>query len=688
MMPVLLRDSLVTPRWLAGEDRLVFWDETGPFASTWVVVDASSGGQMPILPGADLRRQLADLTDEPTTELSQMQFEIAPDQDGILFAYRGRSFRLGLGDRQVRAASPFEAAVLSGLTPAPGGAWAAAVRQGNLEVRDAAMGLRLEKAGEPDYGWAIPDKAWSPDGRRLAVWRTDQRALHRIPIVAYDGGLERLTMVPYAKVGTPLPVQELYVVDPSDGSMVRIPPADGDGYDWFVGWRSDGQAALVLHLSRDGKRLELAAVDLAGQRRLLVREERPETNVADLDFIAEDWGVQVTPLLDGGFLWMSERDGWRHVYRYDAEGGLLGQVTNGDFPVRRVDAVRTDGTVVLSAAVDPARPYDQLLYRTHLTGGVLEPLGDQEGFHRAVASPTGRFVFDSWSSPTQPRTREVVAVETGARIPVTRSDDTAVRAIGWKPPEVVEVLAADGVTTMYGGVFKPHDFDPEKRYPVVAYIYGGPFVTVLSGGYVNAMSLHANALAQAGFIVVAFDVRGSAGRSKAFQDATYGRIGQTEIPDYVAGLRQISTDRPWMDMGRVGIFGHSWGGYFALRGMLTAPETFIAGYAGAPGALEEDASVNEPNMGLRANNPEGYAAASNMALAGNLRGHLRIMHGTSDTSASLSTTMRMADALVDADKQFELLLIPGMGHNSDGHDGDYYQRDVALFFLRTLGESR
>jgi len=213
-------------------------------------------------------------------------------------------------------------------------------------------------------------------------------------------------------------------------------------------------------------------------------------------------------------------------------------------------------------------------------------------------------------------------------------------------------------------------------------------MTVLGGGYVTSMSLRAASLAQMGFIVVAFDVRGSSGRSKAFQDATYGRIGQTEVPDYVAGLRQVAASNPWMDMDRVGIVGHSWGGYFALRGMLTAPEVFKAGYAGAPGAMEEDASVNEPDMGLLADNPSGYAAASNTALAGNLQGHLKIMHGTSDTSASLSSTMRMADALVRANKRFELLLIPGMNHNSGGPDGLYYHEDVALFFLRTLGEPR
>jgi dipeptidyl aminopeptidase/acylaminoacyl peptidase len=687
-MPLFLRDSLVNPRWLAGQDRLVFWDETGGQAGGWVLVDARSGRSMSILPPAELRRQLSELIGAPVTALSQMQFVVAPDQRAILFTYKKQPFRLGFADRRVRAANGLDVLALSGAIPAPGAAWAAVAQGSGFAVRDAAGKTPVERTGEPDHAWSLPDQAWSPDGARLAVWRNDQRMLHRIPIVDYDGGIERVSMVPYAKAGTPLAKSELYLVDPATGGMVRVPPAPDEGYDWFAGWRADGRTALVLHLSRDGKRLDLSTIDPAGTRRLLLREERPETNVGDLDFITDAWSLQVMPLKDGGFLWMSERDGWRHVYHYDPDGQLIGQVTHGDFPVRRINDVTPDGALLVTASIDPTRPYEEQLYRVNLAGGPLRPLGDARGLHRGTVSPSGRFLLDIWSSPTQPRRREIVAVDGGSRLRLTTSDDSAVKAMGWHPPEPVTVTAADGVTPIYGVLFKPHDFDPAKRYPVLAYIYGGPFVTVLGGGYTTAMSLRAASLAQMGFVVVAFDVRGSSGRSKAFQDATYGKIGQSEIPDYVAGLRQVAGTRPWMDMDRVGIVGHSWGGYFALRGMLTAPDVFKAGYAGAPGALEEDAAVNEPNMGLPADNPSGYAAASNMALAGSLKGALKIMHGTSDTSASLSTTMRMADALIKADKRFELLLIPGMDHNSDGPDGLYYNEDVALFFLRTLGTPR
>jgi len=685
-MPQLLRDSLVTPRWLAKGDRLVYWDETGPWAGSWVLVDAGSGRRAPILPADQLRRRLGEVVGAPVPALSQMSFMIAPDQQAILFTYRQKPLRLDLVSARIGVASGLDALVLSGAQAAPSRAWAASIRDGGLTVTDPAGQPLVERAGETDYEWSLPEQAASPDGAWLAAWRTDQRAVHHIPIVDYGTPLERVTMAPYAKSGTPLGKSELYLIAPATGQVIRAEPAEGEGYDWFVGWRADGRSALVLHLSRDGKRLELSAVDPTGARRLLLRETRPETNVGDLDFISEGWSSQVMPLKDGGFLWMSEREGWRHVYRYDRDGGLIGQVTRGDFPVRRVNGVTPDGGIVVTASIDPARPYEERLFRTRLAGGPLRPLGTAAGLHRGIASPDGRFLIDIWSSPTSPRRREVVRADGGQRLQLTASDDSAARAMGWRPPEEVTVVAADGKTPLHGAIFRPRDFDPAKRYPVVAYIYGGPFVTVLGGGYVTSMSLHAASLAQMGFVVAAFDVRGSSGRSKAFQDATYGKVGQSEIPDYVAGLRQISASRPWMDMDRAGIVGHSWGGYFALRGMLTAPEIFKAGYAGAPGALEEDAGVNEPNMGLPADNPAGYAAGSNAALAGNLRGALKIMHGTADASAPMSSTMRMVDALIKADKRFELLLIPGMDHNSDGPDGLYYSDDVALFFQRTLGQ--
>jgi dipeptidyl aminopeptidase/acylaminoacyl peptidase len=204
----------------------------------------------------------------------------------------------------------------------------------------------------------------------------------------------------------------------------------------------------------------------------------------------------------------------------------------------------------------------------------------------------------------------------------------------------------------------------------------------------NAMTRTAASLAQMGFVVVMLDARGTPGRSKAFQDANYARIGTVEIDDHVAAIRRLAAGRRYMDVERVGVHGHSWGGYYALRAMLREPDFFKAGYAGAPGDLTEEAVINEPNIGLPDSAAAAYREGSNLPIAGNLKGALKIMHGTSDVNASLATTMRMSDALIRAGKRFDLLVMPGQPHGPPDPFGRYYRDDVRLFLLRHLGPPR
>ncbi len=576
--------------------------------------------------------------------------------------------------------------------PSPDRRTVARPRSRGFAVEDGAGRVLVERGGEEHHEWELPDSAWSPDGRFLAVWRSDARAVHKIPVVDYGSAIERVTLTPYVKTGTPLVRQELHVFEPSSGRAARVPDPDGESYQWLAGWRPDGSELLLLRMSRDGKRLDLVAADPErGTTRLVLREERPETFVAALDFAVDGWQHQVVPLRDGRhFLWLSERDGWRHVYQYDYSGKLVRQVTRGAFPVHRVAGVAPDGsTVFLLASADSSAPYDESLYRTSLRGGGLHRLTPDPGVHRMTLAPSGRYFVDAHSTRTTPRTWDLRSSDGGSAFRYARADVSGMAELGLGTPDSLVVLAADGTTRLYGVLYKPRDFDPRRKYPVVDVIYAGPWLKVVPWHFAgNGTSLKAQSLAQMGFVVMVLDARGTPGRGKAFQDANYGRVGQIEIPDHVAALRQAAATRPYMDMERVGIHGHSWGGYFALRGMLTAPDFFRAGYAGAPGALEEEAVINEPNLGLPGDNPEGYRAGSNLLAAESLRGPLRIMHGTSDVSASLSTTMRMADALVRAGKHFELLLMPGEPHNPAGAAEKYYLDDVRLFFARTLGGPR
>jgi dipeptidyl aminopeptidase/acylaminoacyl peptidase len=617
----------------------------------------------------------------------------------VLEASTARVLESGISDAAVGGPGPAAPPPSLGMAyfgaaspgPAHSGGWTAQAANGALVVSDPAGATRLQLPGAPNHAWALAPNAWSRDRQLFVAIRRDVREIHKVPIVDYSSAVERVTYAPYPKTGTPLPVDELHVIDtaaaaadPAAAAARPVQLDTRDAYIWFLGWRRTVSEAVVMRMARTGKRLDLFAISPTGTTRLLAYDERPETFVAALDFTTADWPQQVTPLPDeSGFLWMSERDGWRHVYHYGYDGALKKQVTSGAFPVHRVlhvDPARRQIYVLASA--DSSRPYDRHVYRVGLDGTGFTALTSAPGQHAPVFSPSGNFFIDAYSSLAQPHTLEL-----------RRADGTLVKTLGqattapdYTPPEPFRVKAADGTTDLYGVMYRPTDFDAARRYPIVDYIYAGPFIAVHQTTYAISSTMQGipASLAQMGFVVVVLDARGTPGRGKAFQDANYGRIGQIEIPDHVAAIRELARSRPYIDTERAGIVGHSWGGYFALRGMLTAPDFFKVGYAGAPGDLTEAASINEPNMGLLANNRAGYDAGSNPGRASALRGRLKIMHGTSDNMAPLSTTMRMAQALIEADKTFDLLIMPGQPHGPQGAAGRYYREDVRRFMATHL----
>lgn len=612
--------------WVPGQEAFVYRAEAGPLAGQWVRVDALRGTSAPIAP------------DSPPAPRGLERMNPRGDTLRILRADGGEAARL-----------------------------------------TDSVGVR----------WEVRPEGWGPGERWLAAVRMTSDGVHTVPVIDYAGPLERVVPAEYPKSGTPLPVPTIHLVNAESGGMRQASLDTRDAYVWIAGWRAEPAELLVIRMTRTGKQLDLFAIDPRdGSSRLLASDARPETSAAALDFATAGWASQVTPLPDGsGFLWFSERDGWRHLYRYGWEGGAARQLTRGAFVVHRV--VRVDsasGQVYVIASADAARPYDQHLYAVPANGGALRRLTEEPGIHDVQFSPSGRTFLDVHSNIDRPYATDLRRAD-GSRIARLEAAETApLAALGHRPPEPFTARAADGTTQIHGVIYTPAEFDPARRYPVMDYIYGGPWISAVQKEYAPTLGMHriAASLAQMGLVVVMVDARGTPGRDKAFQDATYGRVGQMEIADHVAALRQAAESRPWMDLSRAGIAGHSWGGYFALRGMLTAPEFFRAGYAGAPGDVTELAMINEPHMGLPAQNPEGYERASNLPLAANLAGPLKIMHGTSDVNAPFSTTMRMISAFIAADRRFDLLVIPGGSHNPPDPAGRFYRQDLRRFMAREL----
>jgi dipeptidyl aminopeptidase/acylaminoacyl peptidase len=574
--------------------------------------------------------------------------------------------------------------------PAPGEAsalWTDAPDAGGIVIRDSAGRVALRVTAEDRYGWGGAPRRWSPDGRFMMAERFDQRAVHRIPFVDYGTAIERVQMVAYAKSGTPLPRTEFHVMDPAAGQVRHVLVDTAEAYAWFIGWRNNTEA-LVLRLSRDAKTLELLAVDAAtAKARQVVVERRPESFVAGLDFATGGFLRAVTVLPDGEhFVWFSERDGWRHAYLYSFDGRLVRQLTRGPFPVHGVALADPRGRgLYVVASGDTTRPYDQHVYRVGLDGRGWRQLTQQPGMHDPVFAPNGEYFVDRHSSVDRPAASELRRADGSLVRVLETADVSALTAIGYQPPEIFRARASQGTEPLYGAIFRPPGFDSTRRYPVLLYIYAGPFISVLPKTYVGtAQQQLAAGMARMGYVVALVDARGTPGRSKAFQDAVYGRIGEIEIPEQVAAIREAAASRPYMDLDRAGVFGHSWGGYFAIRAMLTQPQLFKVGYGGAPGELTEAAMINEPYQGLRRGREQEFDRSSNLPLAGALRGKLKLMHGTSDGNAPLSTTMRIVDALIKANKPYDLLIMPGQGHNPPGPFGVYYRRDMRRYFATHL----
>jgi dipeptidyl aminopeptidase/acylaminoacyl peptidase len=338
-------------------------------------------------------------------------------------------------------------------------------------------------------------------------------------------------------------------------------------------------------------------------------------------------------------------------------------------------------------------PYFLHFYRVSLDGGPAVSLTPEDGTHAIQMSPSGKYLIDTYSKPDVPPIVVLRNAATGASIlPLAKADVSKLLATGWKPPLAITMTAHDGKTDIYGLLFRPTNFDPSKKYPIVNNVYPGPQTGSTGSRAFTAARGDRQALAELGFIVVTIDGMGTPGRSKAFQDAYYGAMGRDNtIPDQIAGMRDLARQFPWIDLDRAGIWGHSGGGFATTTAMFRFPEFFRAGIAESG---NHDQRVNEDDWGERyqgllsknADGTDNYDAEANQNYAKNLKGHLLLAHGTMDTNVPPYQTLLIADALIKANKDFDLLLLPNQNHGY-GDASNYMMRRRWDFFVRWLLET-
>ena len=570
----------------------------------------------------------------------------------------------------------------------PDGKREAFIKNFNVWVRSKDKGKKDETAlsldGSEGNAYALSSIRWAPDSRRLAAYRVRpgyKRLVQYVESSPDDQLQPKAFTIPYAKPGDALDVEQPVVFDAEAKTRVEVDNSlFPNAFELSeIVWRKDGRGLTFEYSQRGHQVYRVIEVEpAAGKARALISEE-PKT------FFCYSGKKYRFDVADGKeIIWMSERDGWNHLYLYDgATGTVKNQITKGAWVVRGVDKVDEDKRQVYfraSGLVPGEDPYFVYPYRVNFDGTDLTPLADPGATHSVVYSADTKFFVDTFSRVDKAPVCVLRQAPDGKILmPVETAEIAGLVKAGWRAPEPFVAKGRDGTTDIYGIIIRPLNFDKSRKYPVIENIYAGPqdsFVPKSFMPYNGMMSL-----AELGFIVVQIDGMGTSNRSKAFHDVCWKNLGDAGFPDRILWHKAVAAKYPYYDISRVGIYGTSAGGQNAMGGVLFHPEFYKACVAscGCHDNRMDKIWWNEQWMGWPLG-PE-YAAASNVDNAWRLRGNLLLFVGELDTNVDPSSTMQVVNALIKANKTFGLLVLPGQNHTGGGDYGERARRD---FFVRNL----
>ena len=549
---------------------------------------------------------------------------------------------------------------------------------------------------------------WSPDSRHIAVMRWDMAPLKDFWVInSLTQPRPTLETYKYQMPGEPGPKGHLYVFSTSDWTSRQVKinafkdqdliiqpdvRTTDDQFDEFYGsrWLGDDNGFYLTRMSRDLKRMDICYVGVDSDSTRTVISERMNTYVES----------RQTRLLDGGrkLIHWSERNGWANLYLYNADGTLIRNLTEGAYHVDDVLAVNEKEGYVLFRACGKEKgenPYQMHVYRVSLQGGEPKMLDIPDMNIDAIASDDGKYFIANYSRVDY-KPASALFDATGKKVcDLGEADFSLLFAAGYKFPERFKVKAADGITDLYGAIYKPFDFDSTKVYPICDYVYPGPQVEANNISWSRGFT-RTDRLAQLGFIVITVGNRGGhPDRSKWYHNYGYGNLRDYGLEDQKYAIQQLGARYSWIDLNRVGIHGHSGGGFMSTAAMLKYPDFFKAAVSCAG---NHDNSIynrwwSEQHHGITEKVEAGdttfvYSIETNPEIASNLKGHLMLVHGDIDNNVHPANTIRVVNALIRANKRFDMLILPGQRHGFGDMNEYFFWRMADYYCEWLMGSSK
>ena len=698
----------VRPNWF--NDSVSFWYKTNtPSGTTFYVVGLDSMKKVK----AFNHKRLADSLqvhfeediDARNLQIEEIEYAM---HDSIEFTLNNRTFILypdlyelkEIKDSEENTTEKSE--ILS-----PDGKWLVYMKEYNLYIRSTKSGnvIQMSNNGSKDYdyanyyGWGDVIRGedgirkdnfwvdWSPDSKKIYTNITDLRIAKKMYLLDWSiDSLYRPDLLYYYRASpgdSDLVYQIPVIFNIESGRMINIdiePKAHFNMPD--LRWSEDGRFLYGRNWHRGYKQIDFIEVNPSNGEIRVVASDSSKTNIEIMYSI-----FQYSEKTNKVFF-SSERSGWNMLYCLNWGTGEITQLTDGSYFVKDLEYLDEENEVIYFSAAGKetqANPYLQYLYRINFDGSELRLLTPENANHIVDFSFNGKYIVDNYSQLDQP-TVSVIRNSVDGEI-ILELDKTEISMVtdkGWPLPESFKVKASDGITDIYGALWLPGNFDKRKSYPIIDYSYTGPHTTVYPKSFNQVVyGSEKQSLAELGFVIMVVDGRGSAMRSKEFHDHSYGRLG-FNLEDHIAAIEQLSEKYPWLDKSRVGIYGHSAGGYDAAHALLQYPDFYKVAVSSSADHDHRMEKAWWPEMYMGWPVDSQYHQQSNITMAGNLKGKLLVTHGGIDENVNPSATFKLAEALIKADKDFDMLILPGMRHGYNGAHWEYFTKKKWNYFVEHL----